>query len=62
MNCRAPGRGLQSLQLDRVGGPAVGAGHCGHAALRLLLPVALLPMLALHLHLHLLLLLLRHLH
>ena len=23
MNCRAPGRGLQSLQLDRVGGPAV---------------------------------------
>ena len=46
--------------MDGVGSPALRAGHCGHTALRLLLPRALLPMLALHLHL--LLLLLRNLH
>lgn len=52
-----PGRGLQGLQLDGVVCPALRAGHCGHAALRLLLPRTLLHMLALHLHLLLLLLL-----
>ena len=54
--CLIPWRGLQGLQLPRIGRLAVRAGHCGHAAQELL---QTRPLQALQLHL--LLLLLRHL-